>query len=186
MAPLSASKEVASIRVFIADTSSITDVKFGRRDGRCNGPASDRGALRLYRGVTSGLGLGATSGPPSQSSPAADVAVDAPGTEGRTARRLRPLEHREGLGEEAEEPAFVRAADDAAVDRVGQVHVEGLGIDAVFADVEDAGRHLGRDGLGAAPVTRGLQPRVELAGGGGRSWKAACDVQVEAARAVIP
>src|SRR3989442_10868421 len=138
MAPLSASKEVASIRVFIADTSSITDVKFGRRDGRCNGPASDRGALRLYRGVTSGGGLGGIPGPPSQSSPAADVAVDAPGTEGRAARRLRPLEHREGLGEEAEEPAFVARHLDPAETTAEGADAAGLGREFLGREREHA------------------------------------------------
>ncbi|PYM18343.1 MAG: hypothetical protein DMD78_27990 [Candidatus Rokuibacteriota bacterium] len=61
------------------------------------------------------------------------------------------------------------------------MHVEHVGVDATLADLEDAGRHVGRDRLAAPPVTRALHARVELPANRSRSWKAARDAEVEAA-----
>src|SRR5437762_13227147 len=110
MVLLSASRQVASTRVFIADTSRITVVS-SDTDPWVQRCCQRRIADSESRGAPAALGtwgFGGHSGPPClQAGTPTYVAVDAPGAQRRATRRLRALEHRERLGEKAEEPAVV-------------------------------------------------------------------------------
>ena len=82
------------------------------------------------------------------------------------------------------------AADETAVHHVGKVYINGRRLHAALGDLEDACRHLGRKRLRAPPVATRAHLRGDVLEGryhaAPRPWKAADNLEVEAARALVP